>query len=363
MKALIVGATFNSNFGDLLFSHLFYNKCKEAGFDRVSFWQWPKHVLCDFCRNELDYHEKITLWESFRYDVLILQSGGMMGEPYYSRHTTKLRFLRFVLPCLIYTLLRKPVYVLGSGGSPIYAGWLRRMMVFVLNHAKYIAVRNRETHDYYKNVGVKNTIHVTADTAQIITSECLPELNISRDLDDFMADHKLLLLQFSYTKQYDEIVAEKLAPAINRFLKEHLDYRVVLATDKVTDRDVLENSKTKNAVSPDRVRIYNYQNSWQLAALINRMDVVVSTTLHVGIIGSSLGKSVVSFSLFYDKAKRYYKQINEKGRCQPLREISVQEAYAQLHSYYDKPILLPVQLRELAACNLSKIEEIAKECC
>lgn len=362
MKVLIVGATFNSNFGDLLFSHLFYDKCKEVGFEKVAFWQWPKHVLCDFCRNELDYQEKISIWEALRYDALILQSGGMMGEPRYSRHTTKLRFLRFVLPCLIFTLLRKPVYVLGSGGSPIYAGWLRRMMVFVLNHAKYIAVRNQETHDYYKQAGVKNTIHVTSDTAQIITSECLPELSIEPELEKFMAEHKLLLLQFSYTKNDDRLIAEKLAPAINRFLNEHPEYGVILTTDKDTKMNVLENSKTKHAILPDRVRIYHYHNSWQLAALINRMDVVVSTTLHVGIVGSSLGKSVLSFSLFFDKAKCYYKQIGEAGRCLSLREINAQQAYEQLQTYQDKPILLPAHLRELAASNLNKIEEIAKEC-
>lgn len=277
MKVLIVGATFNSNFGDLLFSHLFYNKCKEVGFERVSFWQWPKHVLCDFVWNELDYHEKISIWQALRCDALILQSGGMMGDPFYSRQTTKLRFFRFVLPCLLFTLLRKPVYVLGSGGSPIYAGWLRRMMVFVLNLAKYIAVRNQETCDYYKQVGVKNTIHVTSDTAQIIIAECLSELNVEPELEHFMAGHKLLMLQFSYTKNDDLLVAEKLAPAINSFLNEHQDYHVILATDKETDNNLLENSKTKKVILSDRVKIYHYHNSWQLAALINKMDVVVST--------------------------------------------------------------------------------------
>lgn len=362
MKALIVGATFNSNFGDLLFSHLFYNKCKEVGFERVSFWQWPKHVLCDFCRNELDYHEKISLWQALRYDVLILQSGGMMGEPYYSRHTTKLRFLRFVLPCLIFTLLRKPVYVLGSGGSPIYAGWLRQMMVYVLNHAKYIAVRNQETHDYYKKVGVKNTIHITADTAQIIIPQSLPKLKIDFELEDYMANHKLLLVQFSNNKQDDEIIADKLAPAINRFLNEHPEFRVIIATDKEAGNFILENSKTKSIILPQRVKIYTYHDSWQFAALINRMDVIITTTLHVGIVGSSLGKSVLSFSLYYDKAIRYYRQIKEDGRCMPLRETDALKAYTQLQTYYDKPILLPDHVRQLAAANLSKIEEIASKC-
>lgn len=362
MKVLLVGATFNSNFGDLLFSHLFYNKCKEVGFERVSFWQWPKHVLCDFVRNELDYHEKLSVWQVLRYDALILQSGGMMGESFSTRHTTKLRFLRFVLPCLLFTLLRKPVYVLGSGGSPICTSWLRRMVVFVLNHAKYIAVRNQETHDYYKQVGVKNTIHVTTDTAQIITSECLPKLNINPDLEDFIANHKMLLMQFSYSEFSDGLVADKLVPAINSFLDEHPEYRVILTTDKNTKYNVLKNSKTKKAILPDRVKIYTYHNSWQLAALINGMNVVITTTLHVGIVGASLGKSILPVQLNYNKAIRYYRHIKEESRCRPIREVDAQEAYKLLQTYFDKPIILPSHIRELAASNLDKIDEIISKC-
>lgn len=358
MKVLIVGATFNSNFGDLLFSHLFYNKCKEVGFERVSFWQWPEHVLCDFVRNELGYHEKITLWQALKYDVLILQSGGMIGEPRYSRQTTKLRFLRFVLPCFAFTLLRKPVYVLGAGGRPIYVGWLRRMMVYVFNRAKYIAVRDQETYDYYKNIGVKNIIHVTTDTAQIITSKYLPKLKIDSALEDYMASHKLLLVQFSYGKQHDEIIADILAPAINCFLNEHPEYSVILTTDKKTESDVLYASKTKNAILPDRVKIYTYHNSWQLAALINRIDVVITTTLHVGIVGASLGKSVLPIQFYYDKAIRYYRQIKEEDRCRSIREVNAQEFYTLLQTYFDKPIVLPSHIRELAASNLNKLEDI-----
>lgn len=357
-KVLIVGATFNSNFGDLLFSHLFYNKCKEVGFKRVSFWQWPKHVLCDFVRDELDYHEKISIWQALRYDALILQSGGMIGEPFYSQYTTKLRFLRFVLPCFVYTLLRKPVYVLGAGGRPIYAGWLRRMMVFTFNHAKYIAVRDQETHDYYKNIGVKNTIHVTTDTTQLITPQRLPELIVDSELEDYIANHKLLLLQFSYNKRDDEIVVDKLVPAINSFLNEHPEYRVILTTDKETEFNALGSSKTLYAILPERVKIYNYHNSWQLATLINRMNVVITTTLHVGIIGASLGKSVLPIQFYYDKAIRYYRQIKEEGRCQPIKKITSQEVFTLLQTYYDKPIELPPHIRELAESNLNKIEEI-----
>lgn len=360
MKVLLAGATFNSNFGDLLFSHLFYNKCKEAGFEKVSFWQWPRHVMCDFCREELGYHERITPWQAFRYDVLILQSGGMMGEPYYTRRATLLRFVRFVLPCLMFTLLRKPVYVLGSGGSPIYNGLLRRMMVYVLNHASYICVRNHETRDYYAAHGVKNEIHVTSDTAQVITPLCLPTLRIGQELNDFMEGHRSILLQVStYSRNTDLIMATNMVPAINRFLKEHPDYRVIFATDKVTPIEWINCMQTVKELPTDRLKIYEYSNSWQLAALINRMDVVMTTTLHVGIVGASLGKSVLSFAAFYDKTRRYYKQIHEEGRCVPMRDVTPDIAYSMLCRYHAEPITLDARIRQLAASNLNVIEQIA----
>ena len=361
MKVLLVGATFNSNFGDLLFSHLFYDKCKEVGFEKVSFWQWPRHVMCGFCREELGYHERITPWQAFRYDVLILQSGGMMGEPYYTRRATLLRFVRFVLPCLMFTLLRKPVYVLGSGGSPIFNGWLRRMMVYVLNHARYISVRNQETRDYYAAQGVINEIHVTSDTAQVINSQCLLPLHIEQRLIDFMDGYRTILLQMSYSKNVDPIVAVNIVPAIKRFLNEHPDYRVIFATDKVTPMEWINSMQTVNALPIDRLTVYDYRNSLQLAALINRMDVVMTTTLHVGIVGASLGKSVLSFAAFYDKTRRYYKQIHEEGRCVPMRDVTPEIAYTMLCRYHDEPIALDARTRQMAASNLDVIEQIARD--
>lgn len=359
MKVLLVGATFNSNFGDLLFSHLFYNKCKEVGFEKVSFWQSPRHVMCDFCREELGYHECISPRQAIRHDALILLSGGMMGEPYYSRRTTLLRFVRFVLPCLMFTLLRKPVYVLGSGGSPIYSGWLRKMMVYVLNHARYISVRNQETRDYYVEHGVRNEIHVTSDTAQVITPQCLPPLHIGQALTDFMANHRTILLQMSYSRNVDPIVARRIVPAIKRFLNDHPDYRVVFATDKVTPKEWINGMETVNGLPADRLMLYEYRSSWQLAALINRMDMVMTTTLHVGIVGASLGKSVLSFAAFYDKTRRYYKQIHEEGRCVPMREVTPDIAYNMLCRYYAEPITLDASIRQMAASNLNVIEQIA----
>lgn len=352
MKVLLVGATFNSNFGDLLFSHLFYNKCKEVGFERVSFWQWPKHVLCDFVRNELDYHEKITLWDALTYDALILQSGGMMGG-IYSKNGVKLRFIRFFIPTLLFTLLRKPVYILGCGGGPLYSRTLRKMAKFIWSRAKRITVRDEETRDYFQSISVTREIEVTSDTAQVITPQQLPPFDRRAELDNYLKGRKELLFVAHFPKKGD--AQERIIlPAIRDFLKTHPDYALVVTTDKAETvdqtRDFMKDKKD--------YFIYPYHESYQLASHINCANVVITLGLHIGIVGASLGKSVIAFPHNYNKTHRYYKQIAESERCIPLTDVTQSIVLSQIEKFHSTPIVLSPRIRELAKRNLDIISEI-----
>ena len=353
MKILLVGATYNSNFGDLLFSHLFYNKCKEAGWDEISFWQLPRgHAMCDFCRNELDYHKKVSLWQAMRHDVLVVYSGGMWGEPGFTRRGTLLRFLRFIFPALVFTLLRKPVYILGAGGGPLHTWPMRKMARYIWNHARRITVRNVETRDYYKSIGVTRDIELTSDTAQVITPQSLTPLQEAQALNAFLDGRRFILLQFSYINTGDRQMTAML-PAVKEFAQAHPEYAIVVATDKT---EQVENLRAHMA-GEHGVYLYDYHNSWQLASLINLATVVVTPTLHVGIVAASLGKSVLSFAGFYEKTHRYYDQIGESDRCLKYSTINKDIVLSQLEKFHDKPIVLSPTTRNLAQKNLDIINE------
>lgn len=353
MKVLIVGATFNSNFGDLLFSHLFYDKCKEVGFEHVSFWQWPKHVLCDFVRNELDYHEKISVWQALRYDALILQSGGMMGDRIYTKNGVKLRFIRFFIPTLLFTLMRKPVYILGCGGGPLYSGRMRKMARFVWNRAKRITVRDEETRDYFLSIGVTHEIQVTSDTAQVITPQQLPAFEKSAELDNYLKGRKMLLHVAHFPKKGD-VQDSVILPAIREFLQAHPDYALVVTTDKAEKNDqtiAFMNDKKDYLFCP-------YRDCYQLASLLNCANVIITLGLHMGIVGAALGKSVISFPHNYNKTHRYYKQIGESERCIPLTDVTQSLVLSQLEKFHSTHIVLSPQIRELAKRNLDIISEL-----
>lgn len=355
MKVLIVGATFNSNFGDLLFSHLFYNKCKEVGFARVSFWQWPEHVFCDFCRNELDYHEKISVWQALRYDALILQSGGMMGDRIYTKLGVRLRFIRYFIPTLLFTILHKPVYILGSGGGPLYSGAMRKIAKFIWNRAYRITVRDEETRDYFQSIGVTREIEVTTDTAQVITPQQLPPFDKSAELGNYLKGRKVLLYVAHFPKKGDA-QESIILPAIRAFLQAHPDYALVVTTDKaeMNDKTVAFMDGKKDYF------FYRYYDSYQLASLLNCTNVIITLGLHIGIVGASLGKSIVSFPHHYDKTHRYYRQIGESERCIDLANVTQSLVLSQLEKFHSKPIVLSPAIRALAKKNLDIISEIIR---
>lgn len=354
MKILLVGATFNSNFGDLLFSHLFYNKCKEAGFDEISFWQLPRgHAMCDFCRNELNYHKKVSLWKAMRHDTLIVYSGGMWGEPGFTRRGTLLRFLRFILPALVFTMLRRPVYILGAGGGPLHTWPMRKMARCIWNHARRITVRNAETRDYYKSIGVTRDIELTSDTAQVITPQSLPVFQEEQALNAFLAGRRFILLQFTHINTGDRQMTAML-PAVKEFAQAHPEYAIVITTDKA---EQIENMRS-HVAGEEGVYIHDYHDSWQLASLINLASVVVTPTLHVGIVAASLGKSVLSFAGFHEKTHRYYDQIGESDRCLKYSIINKDIVLSQLEKFHDKPVVLSQTTRNLARKNLDIINEI-----
>ena len=359
MKILLHGADNNSNFGDVLFAHLFYEKCLEVGFESVDFVQFPKYGIGEFCRKELKYTNRMSIRQMLKADALILISGGYFGEDQNNIKETIKRYIRYFLPALIFQKTGKDVYILGVGGGPLFSHFLRKAAVKIWNRAVHIRVRESETKKYFEQYGVINNIVITSDTAQVITQDVLPRLKIENDLKQRFGNKKLILLHLVMKQENDQKIAEYIVPALKRFITEYPDYGIVAAPDFVRDREVLLNLKTIEALGLSNCYVYDYYDSWQMCALINRMDIVITTKLHVGIVGASLGKSVLSFPAHREKTGRYYHQIGEDGRCIHINKIDENIVYDQFLKYYDKPIILSKEIRMLAQSNLDVIDDIA----
>lgn len=363
MKIMLQGYLSDANFGDALIARLFYQECKDSGFEDVDFFQYKNYGIGSFVRKQLDYTVEKSFYSCMFADVFCLISGGSFWD-YGSKKDAKIRFHRFLLPALIYLFRRKPVYILGVGGGPVKTSWLRRLMVIVLNKAKLVYFRDGSTFEVFKEYGVKNNVTVTADTALVIKPEMLLPFEDKTKLDTIARGRKKLLLHIPDGYTPVAVVADIILPGLISFLNEHHDYLVVYSHDNIRSLDAKETDAIKRlrkSLSDSGVEFYDYRyhDCWQMCSLINEMDCIVTEKLHVGVVGCALGKCVVSFPVHREKTNNFYKMISESERCIHVRSLDSHTVYEQLERFHDKPVHISEELRVRASKNLSVIKDIS----
>lgn len=344
MKNIVIhGATYNSNFGDVLFADLFYKKYINDGFN-VDLLQVNENgrPLCDFVRNELNYYNILSYEEALKKDALIIFSGGMFGQPQREQYKRNLMFKRyntFIKPLLDFQNAGKKTFIIGVGGSIIYDSYLRNKTIQALKNANYVSFRNQETLDYFKQFGINNA-ELTTDTAQVIQ-------NIK---PKYLSNKKTILIHIHTNIDKDVIFCNNVIKGIKQFINEHTEYDIIVTTCQLVN-NLIEYPSVK--LLNDDYIIYNYTSIYDLCSIIAGVDIVITPALHVGIIGASLGKSVISFPIFYDKVHRYYKQINELDRCKNIYFVNKEIVYNTLNDFYNKPIKLDDNIRRMAKYNLN----------
>ena len=83
----------------------------------------------------------------------------------------------------------------------------------------------------------------------------------------------------------------------------------------------------------DSYEFYDYKNHWEMCALLEKLDLVITSKLHVGIVSTALETSVISLP-YHTKTIRYYEQIDAKERCLE-NPTSEKEVYDHILRFYD----------------------------
>ena len=144
-------------------------------------------------------------------------------------------------------------------------------------------------------------------------------------------------------------------PAVDKFLNSNKEYQLYLVSDGLThDRLYEEYAKCFNMHTP---HILKYDNPWMLTRQIQRADLILTTKLHVGIVGTVFGCSVVSFP-WHQKTVRYYKQIGETERCVVLPDADENVVLTQLEKFKGKQITIPEELIKKAMMNIEMLPNL-----
>jgi polysaccharide pyruvyl transferase WcaK-like protein len=356
MRIILHGCDFSTNFGDYLFGDIFFKKVEQCNANGHNiFFEFGRFGVGEFYRTHMNYRKKQKVTDLFKADLLIYFSGGYFGERDSSFKSSIKRFLGYMPIGIIFLMRKKPIMILGVGGGPISWRYLRKLMCRIMDYSMELTVRDEETASYYKEYGVKRDIKITSDTAQIITTDMLPDLAINELITEVFGEKKILFLHVPASKLENDLYIEKIIGPLNKFLAVHKEYGVILGRDYVSTVPIAELDVSKKLVC-ETTYYYDYDSPWQLCALLNSVDFIMTTKLHVGIIGSIFSKSVLSFPIHAEKVKRYYKQIGECDRCISLAEAKSDVVEKMINEYFNKRVVVPDNIKKAANENIKLLE-------
>ncbi len=347
-KVLLNGATRGTNFGDFLFAKMFQEHIAErVGSENVA-WYTSKYAYSAYYKKYLENSHHFPLKET---DALVYISGGYFGGNDKTLKQLIKRYLSYFSIGVKCAFRKIPYAIIGVEVAASRSAWMNAVQKFILRRANVLTVRNEESFQTVKAMGIENVL-CTADSVFAMPAG-LPEGVEAPSLEGTGAPR--LLVHMNPIRAKNEKIIRRVVPVVNRFLKNHPEYHVVLACDQHSQEQRAALDEVAGLID-GMVTMVEYHNPLALCRVIEQTDVIVTTKLHVGIVGAKLGKSVVSFSGHTEKIQRLYSQLGESGRTCPLDQVTEEQGLAMLEEYHLKPICVSRKITEAARENFARLD-------
>lgn len=351
-RIALCGATSGSNFGDMLFALMFVEYLEKSFSDIEAFFV----SASKFASEQVGLPTR-GLLDTLKADALVYISGGYFGEtPKESTIRAVRRFFRYYFLGLVMRALGKPVAIIGVGSGVLNRWFLRLPVVAICNGASAIAVREIQSKEFLKNYGVISDIAVTSDSAQCISSAFFSGIYKADQNSIESSGRKIVLVHYtrmSFSYNYPDLILAALQKTL--FLDD--SYTFVLCHDG----DWIDSELNDLAAQfPEgRTRTHKYKGPVDLLQMINRSNIVITPKLHVGIIGCTFGKVLLSFP-YHPKVQRYYQQIGFADHCAPLAGISDSDIVDVIRNKANEPIKLPDHILSDAWRNFEILGEFCE---
>lgn len=337
MKIMICGALQKEigNFGDDLLREILINNL-HSYYDNVDI---------------TDYSSEIKLKTIKEMDLFIYIPGGYMGyiEKWYSGSLKKSmqRLIHYYWPGIKAIICRKPVIMLAQGIGPYEYPVLAPFLRFIAKRSILITVRDKKSKALLRRIGVKNKkIYVTADTAQTLKKyNFIGETKESKKIKEDFRGKKIIFIHYVYGNEY----LVQIYNACKELFFDNSNICFVIGGDGKSDfRAIMHYA---NKFPKGRHYAYDYKNVKQLINIIDCVDCVITGKFHVGIVGCTLSKSVLNFSVQYDKASLYYQQIGYPERCIDFFSTDTKSIKENIEKYWNEKVVLNEDILRKAQSN------------
>ncbi len=324
MKIALHGSYFGRNFGDTLILKLVYDWIKELDPEGT--------ITLPYITSELEFNEITSQNQKFDlnridpkdFDGLIFGPGGYFGEPP-SNFINILKWsIRNYNRHLAWTekLFRNniPYIIVGVGVGPLSNYFLRKKVIRLFQNAYCISVRDEISKKYLIDWGVSSSkISINFDVALSLKRTYSRQSNKNKKLG--------IHLSGSFLNQY-----KKLDAIVNFIERIKNKYLISFIEDNYNQfkegigNPLLEAFKKQGIA----YNIIKYQSPNQTIDDISDMDLIITSKLHMGIVGYALGVPVISLPK-HSKTFRFYEQINRQACCikiNDLQEKHLDQAYS-----------------------------------
>lgn len=328
----ILGSFMNDNFGDYLIYQETIDCIKEKFGDDIV-------IVSSDVSTFYDQYTKVNRMTHKRClkkaDYIVMTGGGYFGEGNRKKLLWNLYFIRYYgLKALDIALSKKSFIIVGVGAGPFkyfFSRWITR---YVFNKSVFSSVRDQESKDFLKKIGVRKDVEMHADW--ILGMEPKKYLDSNFRLKRICANEEYLVVHIISKRTEPEQGVDLIANEINDFLSIHNQMKIVVTCDQ-TKSDVYERTKELSSLfDPNRTEYYEYKSPRELMSILNGARLVITDKLHVGIVSMNLGKNVVSVPL-HNKTPRLYKQLNRSDYCVMMNAICKGDVKKRLDMAYNAP--------------------------
>jgi hypothetical protein len=246
--------------------------------------------------------------------VLLLSGGGYFGEPANPTWAWRKRLLgRIVLPALAYRAAGIPTAIIGVGVGPLRSRFARAAVTRLCEAAEITVVRDAESYHYLLEWGVDpGKVIVTADSALTI-EEAPTAATIAPDTAAILRSlhgRRIMVVHIPGSGSEGRRVAE----AVRRFSVGAPDTVILCIADRPPNEAPFGPNHGWLKSEMKNVLFTTYQDPDSLVAVLAASNVLVTTKLHVGIVGAALRRNVISIPT-HPKTARFYRQIGCPERC------------------------------------------------
>lgn len=319
------GSYCGNNFGDLLLLQIFLNWCVEADVTQISFSEQPIKL-----GRQIRMPNSLPMLRS-RSSNFAFIGGGYLGAP--TAQTVK--YLSVWHFYHVQALLRaaysaKRIGIFGIGAGPLISGPARYLIKRIVSKATVVGVRDTESQSELENLGVNlSRIVPYTDAALALCQDGLVRRSEQRNR---FSDRTFRIgLHLSLTGT-DTHLVDAFGSAIRGLHAKNRPVEIVGLVDQNGTSGAVRQSDNFQRISsqmPCAATVHRFTMVDDFLDSIAGCDLLITTKLHVGVVGRCFGIPVLSMPTHL-KTPRFYRQIGESDWCLPIKDFELEWLQSRL---------------------------------